>query len=112
MCFLKHKVPGTETSSNPFANAAAFNEVKEFVPPTDTPAMPDESSQAGILAMLKSLGYEAEVDPENRTIFIKKFEDCECCHGLVNSCGGEFCQNLGLCHCISAALHDDNESDD
>ena len=58
------------------------------------------------------MGLDVEVDPDSRTIFVKKFENCECCHGLVNSCDGEFCANLGLCFCVTASLHNDSSDED
>ena len=96
------------TPSKEFVPNNQFVPSKEFIPKSEQP----ESSQSGILAMMKQLGYEAEVDHENNTVFIKKFEDCSCCHGLINSCDGDFCENLGLCHCISAAIHQDSDSDE
>ena len=47
------------------------------------------------------------MDPELGTIFIKQFESCTCCHGLINNCRGELCENLGMCFCVSQAFHED-----
>ncbi len=89
---------------NPFAVSSSVNAgaSKEFVPQQQ-----EQSAQAGIIQMLSRMGLEAQVDPELGTIFIQQFEECTCCHGLINNCKGQFCENLGMCFCVSEALHGD-----
>ena len=117
MCFLMHEIPGeqpalsTEAKEfNPFAQGAQKGAVstasKEFVPPQqDQP----QTAQQGIISMLSRMGMEAQVDPELGTIFIKQVEDCDCCHGLINNCNGDICEQLGMCYCVAEALHEAND---
>ena len=65
------------------------------------------SEQAGILQILSRMGFEAQIDAELGTIMIKKFEDCDCCHGMINNCNGDFCQDMGMCFCVSGSFHED-----
>ena len=115
MCFLYHKTPETEASPaelstaakafNPFTTAAAVQpnpQSKEFVP-----SQQEQTAQSGIINMLSRMGIEAQVDPELGTIFIQQFESCDCCHGLINNCRGDLCENLGMCFCVSHSLHQD-----
>lgn len=123
MCFLIHKLPSAGSASkdkpsaemstaakefNPFASAGASNSgkfaVKEFVPADSAEPM---SEQTGIIQMLGSMGLQTQIDAELGTIFIKKFEDCDCCHGMINNCAGDFCENFGMCFCVSTSFHED-----
>ena len=120
MCFLIHEDP--EASSqvvqmsaaakefNPFAagagGAGAPSFSKEFVPvQTEAP----QTAQSGMVAMLGRMGLDVQVDPELGTIFIQQFENCECCHGMINNCQGEFCAQMGMCYCVSHFFHDDED---
>ena len=112
MCFLIHSVPGDASLStqakafNPFA-AGISTASKEFTPPV---AEQEQSSQqAGIVSMLSRAGLEAQVDQELGTIFIAQFEQCSCCHGLINNCRGEICEDLGMCFCVSESFHQDED---
>ena len=40
---------------------------------------------------------ESGIVTENRMSFMKSQKDCECCHGMINNCGGKACDNLGVC---------------
>ena len=55
---------------------------------------------------LTKLGFGTQVDQDMGTIFIAKFESCQCCSGFVNNCKGQECDFLGLCYCVSAFMHD------
>ena len=115
MCFLIHKVSTAEVPEQMTTQAKAFNpfaaaagtpvtvKTKEFLPGQEQ----EQTAQTGIISMLGRMGMEAQVDPELGTIFIQQFESCSCCHGLINNCRGELCENLGMCFCVSDAFHQD-----
>ena len=46
--------------------------------------------------VMEELGNE---DSEDEDKWIKKYKDCECCHGFVYKCKGETCLSLGQCYC-------------
>ena len=60
---------------------------------------------SGIIQMLSRMGMDVQVDPELGTIFIEQIEDCECCHGMINNCNGDFCENIGMCYCLAETFH-------
>ena len=38
---------------------------------------------------------------QSGTVFtVEHRKNCQCCHGHVNNCQGEACQNLGICFCM------------
>ena len=53
------------------------------------------------------MGFEAQIDHDMGTIFMPAFEGCSCCKGFVNNCKGKICENLGMCFCIAAHMHED-----
>ena len=57
--------------------------------------------------MLSRIGMDVQIDAELGTIFIQQIENCECCQGMINNCRGDFCENIGVCFCISDILHSD-----
>ena len=107
MCELRHNEKQQSAAQlstqakefNPFASAQPVA-VKEFNPEAA------RSEQAGILDMLASIGFDAQVDHEMGTVFVKDMESCTCCKGFINNCKGEQCQSLGMCFCMIAAMHD------
>ena len=54
--------------------------------------------------VMEELGNE---DSEDEDKWIKKYKDCECCHGFVYKCKGETCLSLGQCYC---KMQDDCEN--
>ena len=107
MCFLKHT---TETPAE-FSTAA-----KEFNPFAAQPAVASRefnpeaqplSEQEALQDILCKMGFDAQVDQDMGTIFMKSIEDCSCCKGFVNNCKGKACDNLGMCFCIAARMHED-----
>ena len=121
MCFLFHKVqdssapqstpPAMSTAArefNPFAAGSASIQAKEFKPPVQEQ---ESTAQAGIISMLSRMGLDAQVDSELGTIYIQQIESCDCCHGLINNCNGDMCEQLGMCYCISEKFHEAEDSD-
>lgn len=117
MCFLIHDSAMIEATNqphlstaakefNPFASnsGTASSTFKEFVPSQEPE---QETSQTGIISVLSRMGMEVQVDPELGTIFIEQFENCDCCHGMINNCRGDFCGNIGMCYCVSDTYHKD-----
>ena len=115
MCFLLHDVASIESTATPQMSTAAkeFNPFaqnsgtssstfKEFVPGQKEEV---QTAQSGIIDMLGRIGMEVQVDPELGTVFVQQFENCTCCHGMINNCRGDFCENIGMCFCVSDTFH-------
>eukprot|EP00354_Favella_ehrenbergii_P000819 CAMPEP_0170463356 /NCGR_PEP_ID=MMETSP0123-20130129/8499_1 /TAXON_ID=182087 /ORGANISM="Favella ehrenbergii, Strain Fehren 1" /LENGTH=116 /DNA_ID=CAMNT_0010728769 /DNA_START=218 /DNA_END=568 /DNA_ORIENTATION=+ len=115
MCFLIHEDSSSGPAQvqmstaakqfNPFAaGGAAPSFTKDFVPVQQEEP---QTAQTGIVSMLSRMGLDVQVDAELGTILIAKFENCDCCHGMINNCRGEICEDLGMCFCVSNSFHQD-----
>ncbi len=38
--------------------------------------------------------------PDDDEMFNTECESCPCCKGFINSCSGDMCKTLGVCHCM------------
>ena len=90
MCFLVHPIKSAQETAELATKAQATNPFATGQPASAefTPDAP-RSEQAGVVDILSKLGYEAQVDPDMGTIFIKQIESCTCCSGFVNNCKGQ-----------------------
>ena len=94
-CFLRHSTG---------MNAKA----KEWTPGSFTPA-PEVSTGTGKLeGSLNRTAAMGGITMEQfdeggikQTMYISEDKkDCPCCHGAVNMCNGEMCEQLGICYCM------------
>ena len=58
---------------------------------------------------LQAMGLEVTLDPEVGSIHIPKFENCDCCRGLINMCPGEHCANMGFCTCVALEMQEEED---
>ena len=61
----------------------------------------DRGASQHVTDVFKEMGLEGEFNQEIGDLFVKQFENCECCGGHINMCAGEACEHLGVCYCVS-----------